>query len=381
MTSQARIDANRINAGKSTGPRTAEGKARARLNALRHGLRADEVVLPTESAAEFRAHLDAWTADWRPPTETRSFLVERAAVASWRLRRCVRVESERLSRRATTALAEWDRQTDQEVAREVGRLTRDPVEALEALEATRAGSDRLIELWAEILEAAEDPEGWCSPDDHHVRFINLWGTRPDDDEDEARQMIDASWGLLLRNRPDLAEPDGLGPMGDAEAADFRAEIADAARSRTQELVEARDGLPDESADRGRYAEMVALESHPEDATLHRYEARHDREARATIGLLAQLSRTGADLPAPEDEPEEVGEPVEADAPDGPVAQAPEPRPRRAEGGGEGRAPNEPNGDGPRSAVPQAGRDRDGRSWPVEGGAEAPPVPLKGRSDR
>ena len=38
MTSQARIIANRRNAELSTGPRTADGKARASKNALRHGL-------------------------------------------------------------------------------------------------------------------------------------------------------------------------------------------------------------------------------------------------------------------------------------------------------------------------------------------------------
>src|ERR1044072_6217533 len=38
MTSPAKIAANRRNARRSTGPRSAAGKARARRNAFRHGL-------------------------------------------------------------------------------------------------------------------------------------------------------------------------------------------------------------------------------------------------------------------------------------------------------------------------------------------------------
>jgi len=37
MTSRKQIAANRRNARKSTGPRTARGKAIARLNGLKHG--------------------------------------------------------------------------------------------------------------------------------------------------------------------------------------------------------------------------------------------------------------------------------------------------------------------------------------------------------
>jgi hypothetical protein len=40
MTSEAKIVANRRNAQRSTGPRTAPGKARVRRNAVRHGLAA-----------------------------------------------------------------------------------------------------------------------------------------------------------------------------------------------------------------------------------------------------------------------------------------------------------------------------------------------------
>ena len=48
MTSARKAEANRRNALKSTGPNTPEGKAAVRLNALRHGLLTQQILLPGE---------------------------------------------------------------------------------------------------------------------------------------------------------------------------------------------------------------------------------------------------------------------------------------------------------------------------------------------
>ena len=90
--SPARIDANRRNALKSTGPKTDEGKAKASLNNLKHGLRAETVVLPGEDAEAFQARLDGWLARFGGSDPARAVVVERAVLASWRLERCARAE-------------------------------------------------------------------------------------------------------------------------------------------------------------------------------------------------------------------------------------------------------------------------------------------------
>ncbi len=44
MASEKQIAANRKNAAKSTGPRTKNGKARSKMNALRHGLATSNLI-------------------------------------------------------------------------------------------------------------------------------------------------------------------------------------------------------------------------------------------------------------------------------------------------------------------------------------------------
>ena len=54
MTSQSRLEANRAIAKRSTGPRTELGKARSKMNAVKHGLSAKAIVLEGEDRCERR---------------------------------------------------------------------------------------------------------------------------------------------------------------------------------------------------------------------------------------------------------------------------------------------------------------------------------------
>ena len=63
VVSEKQRRANRQNAKKSTGPKTAAGKARASRNALKHGLLAKDVVITGTDFNENRAEFDAFLAD------------------------------------------------------------------------------------------------------------------------------------------------------------------------------------------------------------------------------------------------------------------------------------------------------------------------------
>lgn len=93
MTSEKQIQANQRNAQKSTGPKTSEGKATARLNATKHGLLSQGALLPGEDKDALKELEERLRAELQPVGEMESLLVERIIDAIWRLRRLSRVEA------------------------------------------------------------------------------------------------------------------------------------------------------------------------------------------------------------------------------------------------------------------------------------------------
>src|SRR5215217_4667863 len=93
MTSEKQAQANRRNALKSTGPKTPEGKAAVRLNANKHGLRSQEVLLPGEDEETLKELDENLRAELQPLGELENQLVAGIIAAHWRLRRLRRVEA------------------------------------------------------------------------------------------------------------------------------------------------------------------------------------------------------------------------------------------------------------------------------------------------
>src|SRR5688572_7762519 len=92
--SPGRAAANRANARKSTGPRTAEGKAKSSMNAVKHGLTAQSAVLPGESREELEALARSVHAQLKPAGAIQRILAERVVSVAWKLRRCAAAEAD-----------------------------------------------------------------------------------------------------------------------------------------------------------------------------------------------------------------------------------------------------------------------------------------------
>ncbi len=313
MATQAQIDANRKNALKSTGPKSHPGKDKTRFNGLKHGLRAGQVVLPGEDPAEFEAERQGWIDDWKPQSHTRAVLCERAAAASWRLRRSVRVEAARLRELADAAAERFDAEQRDAVDGAFDLFETNPRQALEILRSVMAGVDGLIEWW-DVLDTTleEGPAAWDVGS--HARLMVLLGHQPDADPAAAGPMPLASARLLLANIPN-AFTLAAGPLAGDAAEDAIAELLGLADDARAELRKLRKRLDDPATVRRRAIAAACVDDSKQAVLQHRYEMAHDRSLRATLKELRTLAKSGAD---------EVGRREDLAAPSvaAPAAEAP-----------------------------------------------------------
>jgi hypothetical protein len=87
VVSRKQLEANRANAKLSSGPKSDAGKARSRMNALKHGFSSREIVLEGEDADQFDALRAQLKVEFDPSSVIERELVDRLAGLLWRLRR------------------------------------------------------------------------------------------------------------------------------------------------------------------------------------------------------------------------------------------------------------------------------------------------------
>ena len=83
---------NRANAAHSTGPKTEAGKKRSSLNAYRHGLTGQTIILPAEDLDAYQDFTDTYFKDYKPVGTLEKQLVQSLADTQWRLNRVAALE-------------------------------------------------------------------------------------------------------------------------------------------------------------------------------------------------------------------------------------------------------------------------------------------------
>ena len=94
MSTLRQIEANRRNAQKSTGPTSVTGKAASSMNALKTGIHAKSLVLPSEDPAELDELVEDSYRSFHPTTPEARSLVDEFIYCEWSLRRLRAAETQ-----------------------------------------------------------------------------------------------------------------------------------------------------------------------------------------------------------------------------------------------------------------------------------------------
>lgn len=113
MSSPNREEANRRNARRSTGPKTAAGKAVASRNALKHGLLSKVVLLPGDDGVAFQRLTREMRAALAPLGDLEIFLADRVITSAWRLRRALQIERDMMTADLENRLMWWTMHEDE----------------------------------------------------------------------------------------------------------------------------------------------------------------------------------------------------------------------------------------------------------------------------
>ena len=153
--SDARIEANRANAQKSTGPTTDEGKQRSRMNALKHGLSGAGVAMPETMRQAVQERTAGWASSFKPLNPWELWLLEITAITTLRLEVCEqsRLMSVVLKAQRADHPEIWEVDRENEVAETLAKFAHDPVQQVAKLRQTMQGVRWLLARWEDLRGA------------------------------------------------------------------------------------------------------------------------------------------------------------------------------------------------------------------------------------
>ncbi len=211
MTPERRAEINRANALKSTGPKTAAGKARASMNARKHGMRSKRESIFSDTSYRYEERLRKWMAHFDAQDDAQEFLVATNVSLSFDIERAGRADAANFERaveqsRATelaevyetgrqlyfdpcgaTALHGIDPALSGKVTTSGngpnGEPYTKPAELVRKLEASAAGCCWMLAEWARLRKRAEK-NYWSGAD--RLRAVRLLGRQPVDAIDDRR---------------------------------------------------------------------------------------------------------------------------------------------------------------------------------------------------
>jgi hypothetical protein len=126
IISQRKIEANRRNAKKSTGPKTEEGKARSAMNSIKYGIYSDKYLIKDESYEEFDNYRRKILKCLNPTNAVLFDMATHVVSNGWEYQRCTLLESKILNSKSLKHDAE--RKQNNEEAKQIIVSWQDPPE-------------------------------------------------------------------------------------------------------------------------------------------------------------------------------------------------------------------------------------------------------------
>jgi hypothetical protein len=322
---------------------------------------AESIVLPGEDPERLTARAAAWKEELQPEGELQDYLVGRAVHAAWQLDRCDRAIAARLE--LLVQFGDFDRdEAERDEAEDLARRLfwdprgpitlyphfrgfrytprisspetvddpLNPARIVNHLEATHAGSEWLLERWADLRRLLEEGLNWQAPD--RLRAIRLPGRQPMDAlADERVLSIYLACDAMAPGSPTSID-DLLTETTDAELAIFKARAQgrgadgkkpaspEAGRAALRALVEralARlAGLLADHRERRAFekavnADLMAFDRSREGELMRRYQLAKARELQRTIASYDKVQRDerSRDQASMLDEPEVRAVPI------------------------------------------------------------------------
>ena len=329
MATAAQIEANRLNAQKSTGPKSNDGKIRVRCNAIKHGMTARTImpVLPQEDPKELEERTQQAITAMQPRNPLELELVRRAVQLSAEIECAERVGTAHLAHRvrmATRSGPETASALELKQVHELGstlffqlgfgpgyrdwRADELPAVIVRRLEESAEGCRWLLARWGELLNALGHLGAWNDPE--IVRIVGLMGKRGieahfDRELNSLFHAFDALGNRMgqkfwqeRRDRLPLGFIGGFDyvpyraiapPPRDATAAmALIRSVIDENVGRLQELLAAHEAIA--AAEAAERHDRAALDCSREFERHRRYQSARTRELLRTLETLRKMSK-------------------------------------------------------------------------------------------
>ena len=280
----AKLRANRRNAQKSTGPKTPVGKAASKLNALKHGVLAQNVIVRggqfKESPAEFTELCHQFYASLMPSGPLEELLVDQIVQASWRLRRARIAESGEIA----LSVDEGFRDRQQEQHTDHWLRWEASGNVLSAMENSGVGN-RILSQWLRKVKTCVEEEGELSEAALKIPFFGEPNRLSDELKKWQQQCPPPAPGMGPATHREETKKKLLAKIGEKLHLLYSRE--EECRRREQSTEQAR-----QSAD--------VLPSSPSFERILRYETALERELYRAMNQLERLQRRrqGEAVPAP-----------------------------------------------------------------------------------